>query len=66
MNDPPKVGDIQTDVDKSEWVVIGVSSKLHPPSRVRRNSLAHRVHAQSSSEIAKSLTIQEPLWHERR
>ena len=51
-NTLPKVGDIQIDKDRSEWIVIGVNRV--GVSRVRRNSLAHRVHAQSSPEIAQS------------
>lgn len=50
---PVKIGDIQVDSDKSEWVVIGVTHT--GISRVRKNSLAHIVHAKMSPEIAKSL-----------
>lgn len=53
----PKAGDIQIDEDGSEWVVIGATRV--GISRVRRNSLAHRVHAQSSPEIARSYVIPE-------
>lgn len=55
MKTHPKIGDIQTDTDKTEWVVVGVGHL--GLSRVRRNSLAHRVHAQRSEDIAKSLVI---------
>lgn len=56
----PKVGDIQTDRNNSEWVIIGIThSGL---SRVRRNSLAHQVHALDMPEIAESIT---PPWVER-
>lgn len=50
----PKIGDIQIDDNKSEWIVIGISHT--GVSRVRRNSLAHEIHAQGSPEIAKTLT----------
>lgn len=53
----PKVGEIQIDNDGSEWVIIGIGHM--GISRVKRNSLAHRVHAQSSPEIAKSYTKEE-------
>lgn len=49
-----KIGDIQIDSDKSEWVIIGITHT--GVSRVRRNSLAHKIHAQDSPEIAKSLS----------
>lgn len=52
-NIPIKIGDVQIDKDKSEWVVIGVNHS--GISRVRKNSLAHQVHAESSPDIAKSL-----------
>ena len=51
----PKVGDIQIDNNKTEWVVIGATHT--GISRVKRNSLAHKVHAQSSPEIAKSILV---------
>lgn len=49
-----KVGDIQTDIDNSEWVVVSITGRDRV-SRVRRNSLAHRVHAERSAIIAQSL-----------
>ena len=53
----PKVGDIQIDDDKTEWVVIGITH--NGVSRVKRLSLAHYVHAQSSPVIAKSFILPE-------
>ncbi len=53
----PKIGDIQIDANGSEWVLVGVAylgSLL-----VKRNSLAHRVHAEYSTAVAKSLTIED-------
>lgn len=49
-----EIGDIQTDPDGSEWVIISVGGAFKP-SRVRRNSLAHHIHAKSDSKIAVSL-----------
>ena len=49
-----KVGDIQIDDNRTEWIVVGIFGR-GLTNRVRRNSLAHRVHAQLSPEIAKSL-----------
>ena len=49
----PEVGDIQTDPDGSEWIVIFIPHRNI--SRVRRYSLAHQIHAQNSEVIAKSL-----------
>jgi hypothetical protein len=49
-----KVGDIQIDENGTEWVVIAVAGR-EIVSRVQRNSLAHRVHAEGSPNIAKSL-----------
>ena len=57
MNTPLKIGDIQTDSDKSEWIIVAITNTK--PSRVRRNSLAHKVHAQSSPDIAKSYTLKD-------
>jgi hypothetical protein len=54
-NNPPKIGDVQIDRDKSEWVVIGVSHS--GVSRVRRHSLAHQTHSTGVPEIAKSLKV---------
>ena len=52
--DPIKIGDIQVDEeDKSEWIIIGINHS--GISRVKRNSLAHKIHAEVSPEIAKSL-----------
>lgn len=48
-----KIGDIQIDKDKKEWIVIGVNHT--GISRVRRYSLAHQVHSEGMPEIAKSL-----------
>ena len=53
-----KVGDIQVDKDGSEWVVIGVGHT--GLSRIRRNSMAHIIHARRSQEIAKSLMGKYP------
>lgn len=55
------IGDIQIDNDKTEWVVVGIGHM--GVSRVRRNSLAHQTHAQSSPKIAESLARldKEPL-----
>jgi hypothetical protein len=39
----PKIGDTQIDKDKSEWVVVGVTHL--GLSRVRKDSLAHKIHA---------------------
>jgi hypothetical protein len=50
----PEQGDIQIDADKSEWIVIGATNL--GVSRVKRNSLAHKVHAESSPAIAKSFS----------
>jgi hypothetical protein len=52
-----EIGEVQTDLDDSEWVVIGISfaNGQQRASRVRRNSLAHHVHAESSPRIAQSL-----------
>lgn len=55
----PKVGDIQVDKNESEWVVVGICHL--GISRVKRDSLAHEIHAQSSPEIAKSLTVYQVL-----
>lgn len=53
-----KIGDIQTDTEGgSEWVVIAVfrhNGKEHC-SRVRRNSLAHVVHARIDPLLKDSL-----------
>lgn len=49
-----KIGDIETDPDGSEWVIIEVFTN-RKPSRVRKDSLAHRVHAENYFELAKSL-----------
>lgn len=49
-----KIGDIQTDKDESEWVIVAITHS--GVSRVRKDSLAHRVHAKVSPEIAKSLS----------
>lgn len=49
-----KPGDIEIDENKVEWVIIAIN--YSGVSRVRRNSLAHRVHAKTSPEIAKTLT----------
>jgi urease accessory protein UreE len=55
MNTTPQIGDIQKDENGQEWVVVGI---VHSGvSRVRRNSLAHLIHAAYSPEIAKSVTI---------
>jgi hypothetical protein len=56
------IGDIQVDRDKdgnvlAEWVVISIYPR--GLSRVKRNSLAHQVHAEGTPEIAKSLQIKE-------
>jgi hypothetical protein len=48
-----QVGDIQVDKNSLEWIVVGVTHT--GVSRVRRNSLAHKVHAKRSPEIAKTL-----------
>lgn len=48
-----KIGDIQIDNNQTEWVIVGITHT--GVSRVKRNSLAHYVHAQRSPEIAKSL-----------
>jgi hypothetical protein len=53
----PELGDIQTDPDGSEWVVVGVTTRSL--SRVRRYSLAHEVHAQGSPRVAESLKRDE-------
>jgi hypothetical protein len=53
----PKVGSIQIEADKSEWVIVGTSNS--GVSRVRRNSLAHKVHAESSPVIALSYIKKE-------
>lgn len=53
----PKIGDIQIDADKSEWVVI--ANSYSGVSRVKRNSLAHLIHSAYSPEIAKSYTQKE-------
>lgn len=47
------IGDIVIDNDNTEWVIVGISHT--GLSRVRRNSLAHEIHAQGSPEIAKTL-----------
>ena len=49
-----KVGDIEIDDNRTEWIVVGIFGRGRT-NRVRRNSLAHRIHAQVSPEIAKSL-----------
>lgn len=51
-----EVGDVVTD-QFGEWVIISIHEGRI--SRVRRNSLAHKIHAQSSSIIAKSLIVEE-------
>lgn len=53
MTESPKVGDVQTDIDGSEWVVISVFGR-NRTSRVKRNSLAHYIHAEVSPIIAES------------
>lgn len=53
----PKQGDIQIDNDKSEWIVVSATPMAF--SRIKRNSLAHKVHAQSSPDIAKSYTVKD-------
>lgn len=55
---PLAIGDVQTDRDKTEWVIVGITHA--GLSRVRRNSLAHYIHAQHSPEIAKAIVIP---WH---
>lgn len=55
----PKVGDIQVDNIGMEWVVVGVTTL--GISRVRRNSMAHIIHARRSAEIAKTLLDENPL-----
>lgn len=52
-----KIGDIQIDSNKTEWVVIAVNHS--GISRVKRNSLAHKIHAEGMPAIAKSLTLNE-------
>jgi hypothetical protein len=54
----PKVGDIQRDFNGSEWIVITVTGR-GITSRVRRNSLAHQIHAENSPVIARSLMTSE-------
>lgn len=54
----PKVGDVQIDRD-GEWVIVSPSNGRLGPSRVRRNSLAHHVHADGNEAIAKSLDKDE-------
>jgi hypothetical protein len=49
-----EVGDVEKDPDGSEWVIISPGGILRA-SRVRRYSLAHRIHAESSPVIAASL-----------
>lgn len=54
-----RVGDVQIDRDKhgkilSEWVIIEVFPH-RSPSRVRRNSLAHHIHAEGTPILAESL-----------
>ena len=53
-----QVGDIVTDHDGSEWVILEAYPRRQD-SRVRRNSLAHQVLARNSAVIRKSLT-EEP------
>lgn len=53
INKKPEVGDIQKDANGSEWVIVSVHRL--GPSRVLRNSLAHKIHARSSEVIARSL-----------
>lgn len=57
MNSMPKlkIGDMQIDPDKSEWIIISVYGNRI--SRVRRYSLAHHIHADGDPEIAKSLQV---------
>jgi hypothetical protein len=50
-----QVGDIETDPDGSEWVIVSLGGAVIKPSRLRRNSLAHHIHAQSSPTLAASL-----------
>lgn len=50
-----KVGDIQTDNNGSEWVIVGISNTGY--SRVKRNSLAHLIHSSYSPEIAKAYVV---------
>jgi hypothetical protein len=51
----PKIGDIQIDDDKTEWIVVEITHS--GISRVKRNSLAHLVHSAYSPEIAKTYVI---------
>jgi hypothetical protein len=51
----PEIGDIQVDLNGSEWVVVGTTTRS--VSRVRRYSLAHQVHSEGSPRIAESLVV---------
>lgn len=55
MDDSPYIGEIQIDKDGTEWVVVGITHS--GVSRVKRNSLAHLIHAQHSPEIANKLVV---------
>lgn len=48
-----RIGDIQTDPDGTEWIIVGTTQTT--VSRVKRYSIAHEVHARSSEIVAKSL-----------
>lgn len=49
-----EIGDIETDPDGSEWIVISVVGRGRV-GRVRRNSLAHQKFAERSPKFAESL-----------
>lgn len=52
-----QVGNIQMDSNNQEWVIVAITHA--GLSRVKRNSIAHLVHAKYSPEIAKSVIIEE-------
>lgn len=49
-----EVGDLQTDPDGTQWVVIAVYGRGRV-SRVKRNSLAHEIYASRSPTFAGSI-----------
>jgi len=51
----PQIGDIQMDSNNQEWIIVAITHA--GLSRVKRNSLAHLIHATYSPEVAKSLTL---------
>ena len=50
-----KQGSLVRERDSSEWIIVSIHGKLI--SRVKRNSLAHIVHGQSSPVMRETLQV---------